>query len=293
VIAWRKATPRNLQRNFLLPGTVGAAVGVVLYTMGARHPQALLTFALGAFVLTVIVVEFWKGTRARARIEGEPVPTAFVHLVRRNRQRWGGYIIHVGMVLLFVGLAGNAYNVEVRQNVVPGETIRIQSPFGHEYALQYQGLSTHIEPGHLRQVIALLTVDLDGRPVGSLAPQRNYVTVPGQPMQPISEIRYRSTLLEDLYVILDGYDEDVIGVLEGRPDLQEATIVVLVNPLVPWIWYGALVVLVGTLIGLWPGAGVPVRRVRSGVSGPDSRDDPDGSEATRPAAVGGAPAHAG
>lgn len=111
IIAWRKATPRNLKRNFTLPVGMAVLVGAALWVSGVRHVFALLTFALGAFTMTTIVVEFWKGTRARAHIEGEGVGRAFVHLIERNRRRYGGYIVHAGLVICFMGFAGKAYNV--------------------------------------------------------------------------------------------------------------------------------------------------------------------------------------
>jgi len=255
VIAWRKASPRNLRRNFLLPLAVGAVVGAVLFTMGVRHTWSLLTFAIGAFVLAIIVVEFVKGTRARARIEEENHFIAFLHLVRRNRQRWGGYIVHVGVVIMFMGFAGAAYDVEVTQNLGPGESMTIASPFGHEYTLSYQGLSTHQDPNMWR-VIALFTVARDGVDIGTMTTERQMIIAPPQP---ITEVGIRSTFSEDLYLILSALDQEVgIG---NAPQFQRATFRAMVNPLVPWIWYGGLIIAFGTLIALWPGAGVPTRRV--------------------------------
>lgn len=255
VIAWRKASPRNLRRNFLLPLGFGAVVGAVLFTMGVRHTWSLLTFAIGAFVLAIIVVEFIKGTRARARIEEENHFIAFLHLVRRNRQRWGGYVVHVGVVIMFMGFAGAAYDVEVTQNLGPGESMTIASPFGHEYTLSYQGLSTHQDPNMWR-VIALFSVARDGRDIGTMTTERQMIIAPPQP---ITEVGIRSTFSEDLYVILSALDQEVgIG---NAPQFQRATFRVMVNPLVPWIWYGGLIIALGTLIALWPGAGVPTRRV--------------------------------
>ncbi|HYH80926.1 MAG TPA: cytochrome c biogenesis protein CcsA, partial [Longimicrobium sp.] len=103
VIAWRKATGRNLRRNFVLPLAGFFTVGLACRLGGVKHPYALLTFALAAFTLTTIVVEFWKGTRARARIEGEGIGPALVHLVDRNRRRYGGYVVHAGFVICFCG----------------------------------------------------------------------------------------------------------------------------------------------------------------------------------------------
>jgi cytochrome c-type biogenesis protein CcmF len=257
VIAWRKASARNLRKNFLIPTVFGVVVGAVLFGIGVRHTQALLTFALGAFVLSIIVIEFVKGTRARARIEEEGHVTAFFHLVRRNRRRWGGYIVHVGVVIMFMGFAGAAYDVEVTQNLGPGETLRIDSPFGHEYALTYQGLSTHQDPNMWR-VIALFSVERDGVDLGTMTTERQMIVAPPQP---ITEVGIRSTLFEDLYVILSALDQEV-G-LGNAPQFQRATFRVMVNPLVPWIWYGGLIIAAGTLIALWPGAGAPKRRPSS------------------------------
>jgi cytochrome c-type biogenesis protein CcmF len=243
VIAWRKASARNLRRNFLVHTAVGAAVGLGLLAIGVRHLYALLTFAIGAFVLTIIVVEFWKGTKARARIEDEGPGTAFVHLVRRNRRRWGGYIVHVGIVVMFMGFAGAAFDTEVRQSLVPGESVSIESPFGHEYTLTYQGLSTS-QGRNMWQVIALLTVSRDGVPLGPITTERQFIQAPPQPM---TEVGIRSNLVEDLYVILATLDEQV-G-MGNDPEHQRATFQVLVNPLVPWIWYGGLVVAVCALGG--------------------------------------------
>ena len=295
VIAWRKASPRNLRRNFMLPGAVLLGSLALLFSAGIRHVYALLTFSLGAFVLTIIVVEFWKGTRARARIEEENPFTAFVHLVRRNRRRWGGYIVHVGIVIMFMGFAGTAYDREVRQSMVPGDVVSIQSAFGHTYDLTYQGLSTTLVPS-MRQVIALFSIQKDGVDIGSITTQRQLVLAVNPP-QPISEVGIRSTFVEDLYVILATVDDAVL-LGSNEPQFQRATFQVLVNPLVPWIWYGGLIVALGALIGLWPGAGVPTRSRQAGSTarasqrggmagiGMDSDASTSDSSTSAPATVG-------
>lgn len=281
VIAWRRATARNLQRNFVWPVLFGLAVGGVLFANGARHVQALLTFTISAFVLAVIVIEFWKGTRARSRIEGENPAVAFVHLIRKNRRRWGGYIVHVGVVVMFAGFAGSAYDQEVRASVEPGESISIASPFGHTYNLRYEGLSTAIEPGHMVQWVATLSVERDGVLLGPLNTERRLYVVQGQP---VTEVGIRSNFLEDLYVILATLDE---GVGMGTdPRFHRATFQVMVNPLVPWIWYGGLILALGTLISLWPGAAAPGMRRPATVT----RDDSIQAGATPPEAALGAPA---
>jgi len=258
VIAWRRATRRNLEKNFLTPVIAGLAVVAVLFGLGVHHPLALTTWGLSAFVLVIIVVEFWKGTRARARIEGEGYAVALYHLVTRNRRRWGGYIVHAGIVMIFMAFAGAAYNVDVRQHVMPGDSVQVKSPFGHTYTLTYEGLSTSVGRGQrnlMWQAIAMISVAQDGKHLTNLTTEkRQYVTS----QQPMTEVGIRSTPAEDLYLILSAMD-DMNGALNADSSAQGIDLQVLVKPLVGWIWYGALVLTVGSLIALWPS--VEKRRV--------------------------------
>ena len=255
VIAWRRATGRNLRRNFTAPVMMATAVVAGLLIAGMRGFYPLATFAICGFVLTTLATEFWKGTRARARIEGEGLGLAFLHLIARNRRRWGGYIVHVGIVLIFAGFAGSSFHTEVDQSVEPGDEIRAASPYGHEYVLTYQGLSSS-RTDNMWQWVALMDVSREGRRVGTItAEQRIYMTAD----QPIREVGIRSTPLEDVYVILAGV-ENFEGAIQNDPSAQGAVFQVLVRPLVGWIWYGGLVMTLGALIALWPGAGGPTRR---------------------------------
>jgi cytochrome c-type biogenesis protein CcmF len=251
VIAWRKASRRNLIKNFASPIAVGVIVVGGLYLRGVDHGMALLTFGLSSFVMTIILVEFFKGTKARANIEGEGHFLAFFHLVSRNRRRWGGYIVHVGVVMIFTAFAGAAFDREVIQTLDPGETISIESPFGHEYTLTYQGLSSPRGQNMARQAVALMTVEKDGRPIGSLTAEKNlYLTWPA----PVTEVGVRETFLEDLYLILENVN-DLNGAFENDPQAQRATFEVQVNILVSWIWNGGFVIVLGSIIGLWPSRG--------------------------------------
>jgi cytochrome c-type biogenesis protein CcmF len=248
VIAWRRATRRNLKRNFAVPVVLGLGIVAVLYGLGARNGYALATFGISAFVLTVVATEFWKGTRARARIEGEGFGPALIHLIGRNRRRWGGYIVHVGTVVIFAGFAGSAFDVEVRKVLNPGETVAVASPFGHTYTLIYEGVSSSVEENFDRWV-ALLTVQKDGESSGALTTEKRFYRVN---RQVVTEVGIRSTLLEDLYIILADV-EDFEGMVGNDPDAQRIVVQVMVNPLVGWIWYGGVIIAVGSLIALWPG----------------------------------------
>jgi cytochrome c-type biogenesis protein CcmF len=253
VIAWRRASKRNLRRNFTMPVAVALAVSAILWIIGARHALALLTWGLSTFVLVIIGVEFWKGTRARAHIEGEGRPRALFHLVTRNRRRWGGYIVHAGMVMVFMGFAGSAYNVDVRQHMVPGDVVQVASPYGHSYTLTYEGLSPSIGRGQRNlewQAIALLSVSREGRSLGTLTTEKRQYRNNEQTM---TEVGIRSTAYEDLYLILSAVD-DLTGALNADADAQGIDLQVLVKPLIALIWWGGLVLVAGSLIGLWPSA---------------------------------------
>ena len=249
VIAWRKATGRNLVRNFRAPVGLALAVAAVLWMTGVRNTYALLTFVLGSFTMTTIVVEFWKGTRARARIEGEGVFAAFIHLMERNRRRYGGYVVHAGFVVMFMGFAGSAYDVEKQVALRPGEHIDIASPFGHTYRLTYQAMSAY-PATNMTKVIASVEVAKNGRRVDVLTAEKRAYK---QREEVASEVGIRRAWNEDLYLILAGID-DVNAVIRGTNPRPVATFRVLVQPLVPWIWLGGLIMAIGTLVALWPGA---------------------------------------
>ena len=254
VIAWRRASTRNLRRNFVLPLAAGVVTLAVLLLAGVRHNMALATFAVSAFVMTIVVREFWKGTKARARIAGEGVFSAFRGLVRRNRRRWGGYVVHAGVVVLFTGLAGAAFDTAVEQELAPGEAITVRSAFGTEYRLVYESLS-HSRPRVAEDVAendwrwtALMTIYRNGERIGVTRPERRIYTV----MESQStEVGISSTVLEDLYVIPKDVDLD--------SGADRVVFEVKALPLVPWIWCGGLVVAIGALVGLWPTGTVPVR----------------------------------
>ncbi len=252
VIAWRRASKRNLQKNFTIPIAVGVVTGIALFGLGARHELPLVTWSISAFVLTVMLTEFWKGTRARARIEGEGHLLAFFHLITRNRRRWGGYTVHIGFVLMCIGFAGAGYNQDTRFNVQPGDVVSVASPFGHVYDLTYEGLSMSIGRGErnlLWQAIATVSVSQDGTPKGILTTEKRQYT--NRDTQPMTEVGIRSIVSEDLYLILSAMN-DTGGALSNDPGAQGIDLQVLIKPLVSWIWIGCLFIALGTVIALWP-----------------------------------------
>ncbi len=249
VIAWRRASGRNLRRNFLWPTLAAGAAAASSILMGAGGPAPVLTFSLGVFVLFIVVRDFWKGVKVRRRISGEGPLSALLALVRRNQRRWGGYIVHAGVAILFMGIAGSSFDRAQIHDLRPGERARIASALGGEYELVYESLS-HSRPraaGAERENdwrwSALLTVQREGERIASLAPERRYYPVMEQSS---TEVGILSSWREDLYVIPREVD------LESGEERISLEIKVL--PLVPWIWCGGALIALGALIGLWPGA---------------------------------------
>lgn len=260
VIAWRRASRRNLIKNFAWPVGAAAAVAAALAATGVRHWAALATFSISAFVMTVIVTEFVKGTNARARISGDGRGRSLLNLVRRNRRRWGGYVVHAGVVAIFAGFAGSAFDVAVTAELAPGESLSVRSAFGHEYVLTYESLS-HSRPRSSAggendwRWTALVTVRREGERVAVMRPERRFYPVMDESS---TEVGLHSALFEDLYLIPRDVD------LDGGEDRVSFEAKVL--PLVPWIWFGGMVVAAGTLVALWPAGGVASRVAAGGAA---------------------------
>jgi cytochrome c-type biogenesis protein CcmF len=234
VIAWRRASARNLQRNFLAPISMGLLGGLALFAAGMRHYYALVSFSLCIFVLSTIFMEFFRGVRARQAMVGEAPHVALARLIGKNRRRYGGYIVHVGVVMMFLAFTGtSAFKQERQITVNPGDSFDIGA-----YSLRYDGVETEDTP-HVAYLKAKVAVFQDGEQVETLLPEKRFYK---RPEQPTTEVAIRSTLGADLYLVLGGYDQDS----------KMATILAYVNPLVSFLWYGGLVLALGTFVTIWP-----------------------------------------
>src|SRR6266576_2111750 len=248
LIAWRRASLSNLRRQFAVPTTSGVFVLLILLVAGMRDIGALMAFSIGGFVLGTVVQEFARGARARHRQYGEPIPVALVQLLSRHRRRYGGYIVHVAIVLLFVAFAGMAFKTETQATLRPGETATLQGSDGHVYSFTHLGISQYNALN--RQVTAaLVEVQRDGKPIGRLRTEkRQHVDGLGRPtFEPSTEVGIMSGLRVDLYVVL-------AGLVNGT---EQAVFRFTINPLVWWVWFGGFVLVIGGLIVLWPGSGPP------------------------------------
>ncbi len=256
LIAWRRASLPNLRRQFAMPAAAGVFTGLALLVAGMRDAYALLALALGGFVLATVTQEFWRGTSARHRQYGEAHALAAIRLVGRNRRRYGGYIVHTGMVLLFAAFAGMAFKTETQATLRPGESASLRSPFGHEWTFTHLGVSQY---DALNRLVTAGTVELqrNGKRVGILkSEKRQHVDGLGRPtFEPSTEVGIRSDLREDVYIVMAG----VVG------GTEQTVYRFTINPLVWWVWFGGYVLVLGGLIVMWPGGGpLAVRRTEAG-----------------------------
>jgi cytochrome c-type biogenesis protein CcmF len=258
LIAWRKASAANLRRQFVVPTATAAVALAALLAAGVREFYSTVAFTLAAFVAGTVAQEFYRGVRARRRMHHESVPVAFFRLIERNRRRYGGYIVHVGVLIYFVAFAGMAFRVQREATLKPGDSVELKSPFGHTYKFTHVGISQYEA---LNRVVSAATVqvEIDGRPAGLLTSEkRQHVDSFKRPtFEPSTEVGIRSGLREDLYLVF-------AGAVNGT---EEAVYRFNINPLVWWVWFGGFVLAFGGIVTMWPGGGpaiAPSRPVQSG-----------------------------
>jgi cytochrome c-type biogenesis protein CcmF len=299
VIAWRRATLANARRNFLVPLASAAVAFAVLVALGVTaKPLALAMFCCAAFVLGSLAQEFWRGARVRMGAAGEAPPVALLGLVRRNRRRYGGYIVHLGMALLFVGVAASSSFQHVSElSLSPGQSTRVGA-----YTIRYlhptASVTGKYDPSHTGSVMSLgavLSVSKHGRHVSTLEPSEGFYDS-GEAAQgsvghfiggtAVSHIAMDAGLTRDVWsaiapnigtpelrriveignktIPLVRPDEGIIAIaLLARAYMQHpppAQFKLIVSPLVMWIWIGGLTVFAGGLIALWPARGALRRR---------------------------------
>jgi cytochrome c-type biogenesis protein CcmF len=233
LIAWRKSSFESLRRAFFWPAIAGVALAAGLFANGVRDFYALVSFALCVFVAVTVILEFFKGAFAIRAKNQMNVLKAMFELTYRNTRRYGGYLVHMGVVFMFIGFTGKAFDQSKTVQVNPGETVAL----GH-----YQLNIGKVESGQNNDYqweILNVGVMKNGAMIGTLRPERRFYTAS---KQPTSEVSIRRRLNEDLYLNFAGNSNDGDGIV-----LQS-----YVFPLVSWIWMGYWVVLFGTIICLIP-----------------------------------------
>src|SRR5881296_366600 len=233
LLAWRKTSTESLKRNFGWPLAIGLAAGVIALMFGFRQIYSWICLILCVFVASTVGLEFYRGAKVIRARSGASFVASAVELTMRHMRRYGGYIVHMGMVFVFIGLAGAAFNRDTQKEMQLGSTMQIGP-----YTLVLQGFDTKPEKNYTAQRL-LVEVLRDKKPIMMLYPEkRRFETT----TENGTMVAIYSTLKEDLYVVYAG----------NSPDTQLPVLHAYLNPLVKWIWFGGVVVVFGTLVALLP-----------------------------------------
>ncbi len=234
--AWRYSSAKTLGRAIWKPFLASLVVVAVVLFSGIRQWAAILGFWLCAFVAAVTLYEFWRGARARHRRSGEIFPVALWRLAGRNRRRYGGYTIHLGVVLMAIGIIGiEVFQSETQGTISQGEQITLG-----DYSVTFNSLSVFDTEDGRNVARAEMSVYKNGQFVGELYPRRDYYY---ESQQPMTIPGVRSTWEDDLYLLL----------VDWQPiSTASATFKIYHNPLVNWLWLGGFIFIIGTLVAAWP-----------------------------------------
>jgi cytochrome c-type biogenesis protein CcmF len=233
-LPWGAVSPKRVAERLWAPTLAALVVGAGLVVLGWTRPAPLATFAMAGFVTFTTLRELWEPARARAQATGEGLLVAFGGVAVRARRRFGGYLVHLGVIALVVGLAASkGYRVEQDLTLQKGESALFEG-----YTLTFLGAEDGADP-HRRFTATRIGVARDGRSLGELVPRMNHYATMNQP---IPTPAVRSTLAEDLYLSLVAVERD------GSAMSMEA----IREPLVVWMWGGGVLMLVGTVVAGWP-----------------------------------------
>ncbi len=233
LVAWRKSSTAYLKKHFLKPTIAMLATGILLAVFGMRHVYAIISLSLCVFVIATIFAEFHRGARARMRNQNESYLAGILALFSKNKRRYGGYVVHFSIVLLFFGVTGAAFDTELEVALKEGETVQVG-----RYEVVYKGYGFN-QDAHRQVLQANLELKIDGEAVNTIFPQRHYYKVQDQPT---TEVATHATFLEDFYVVFIGIDEET----------KTASFHIYLKPLVAWVWIGGMVLAAGTMIVLLP-----------------------------------------
>jgi cytochrome c-type biogenesis protein CcmF len=234
LLAWRKSTPANMREQFVWPIVTGLAVGGAAVALGVRVWSSGLCFTFGGFVLGTVTQEFWRGARVRQQTTGTDLFTALVGLVGRNKRRYGGYVVHVGIVLMFLGFAGEGFKQTDTVLLTPGKEATIR-----DYTLRLDSLRESRDD-RKQAITGYMTVLRGGEELTKMYPARWFFHT--NQSEPTTEVAIRRSFAEDLYVVMPAFDLAK----------QEAHLEITVTPLVNWVWLGFGVLALGTFIALLP-----------------------------------------
>ena len=233
MLSWGRTRPNRLLRLSAFPLVLSVIVTVVLIIFGINHMAALISFFIGTFAISVTLIDLIRSIRARKQRQKLSLISACLQLVNKHKRRYGGYIVHLGVLLFFIGIVGSsAFSTEKTQTLRPGESVKTG-----QYELVYQGLVEE-KKDMMDIVAARFEILKNGKDYATIRSEKHI----HPNFQPVTEVGIRSALTQDIYVILADYETSS----------QMATIGVLINPLVMWIWIGGIIIVIGTLIALSP-----------------------------------------
>ena len=239
LLVWRKTSKQSFIRNFTTPVIAGLVMALILYITNIRG-YVLISFSLSVFVLTTISLEFARGIRSRITVHKENPLTAFWRLLRKNRSRYGGYIVHVGIVFMFIGFTGHAFDSEKEFGLKKDETNHLSG-----YTFVLQNIREEERPNHYAWIADLHVSDASGKEIVMLHPEKRiyfHRNPDPERRQPHSELDIYSTMKQDIYSIFNSVDlENGVAYLK-----------IMINPLVNWVWFGGFIFVLGTLVALWP-----------------------------------------
>ena len=239
LLVWRRTSKEVFIRNFTIPILIGLGIFSLCFAFGIRN-TTLVSFPLTGFVATAILIEFQRGIKSRIVRFNESVFTALKMLISKNRSRYGGYIVHLGIVFMFIGFSGNAFDSETEFALKSGEVKEFNG-----YKFELVKIQPVERPNHIAWIAGLNVWDSQDELVTTLYPEKRiYFHKDPNPdkRQPHSELDIHTTLSKDIYSIFSGVDMEQ----------QIAYLKIMINPLVWWVWFGGYVLVFGTMISLWP-----------------------------------------
>ena len=241
LLAWRKTSLESLKRNFAMPSLGALALALVLIAAGMRPWKevsqfySLMAISLSALVAFTVISEFIRGGRVISGHTGQNLFASMAQLAHRNTRRYGGYVVHFGVAVIIIGIAGSAFNQDREKEMGIGDKLTIGP-----YTLVCDSNTQDDNPNYSSEW-AVLNVSKYGQPIGKMFPERRFYKAS---QQTATIVANRSTMKEDLYIVYEGVNQDT-----GRPIIKAH-----LNPLVMWIWVGVFIVIIGTILALVPNA---------------------------------------
>jgi cytochrome c-type biogenesis protein CcmF len=234
LLAWQRSSLKNLKKNFLIPAALAVVAMALMVILGIQKAWAVIGFGVIVLLFITHFLEFYRGVKARRKMTDEKVYLSLYRLMTKNRRRYGGYIVHIGIAFIAMGIIGSQnYDVQTMKTVNLGDSIEVK-----DYRINYERLDQKRE-GINDIVYAEMTVFKNGKRIGTIQPEKVFY---GNWDQPSSEVGMISSLKEDLYVVLSDWEDD-----------GKATFIVKVNPMIAWLWIGSFMIVIGSLFAVWNG----------------------------------------